>query len=355
MNYTLSWGGKIICMIKLHCIPSSRLFVSPDNRDFPSYLIYLADVKPYQADIDIVIGSYKDADAANLVIDNYLALEKQAQIHIWVVESSRNLLDFWKIRSGPNISRVLILSRVNAIDKVHSPRFGASNNIALAVQLITYLGKARYLFPSHTDMMGYKPNFLSFLLSKLNENTPLASFSQRHIIPFTGGMLYDKTYFHDAEVDWLPQEVNPYHIPAIDAFRSQIEHLNWLDTGESLIMEVLQRSHQAHVCASRGATVDAYAHPLENNYDVTEEQIRLSDATIEYASQVPLRETFEARYPELKDTPWRKTFDETGDVVFIHRGRGTTSRQNKDERGDFHSFLARFNQQARNQEFSSFI
>jgi hypothetical protein len=332
-------------MLKLLRISREALFPSPEGKRFPDRITVLADIKRCRADIDVIIGTHDQPEAVNLTIGNYLALEKKAAIHILVIESSRNPLTFWRIRGGPRVSKVLTLSNLRCTSRKHGGRFWASNGVALAAHLGSYLGSARYAFFSHTDMMGYKENFLSFLLSKLDDNIPLASFTQRKVLPFTGGMLYDKDWFRSMNADWLPREENPYSIPGLDRLRNRLDHLNWIDTGEQLVLEALKRGQGVYVCASRGATGDYYRHALAS-CGLTNQEVNRLGVPIRYAPQVLSREAFSVKYPEfasLDNAMWRKCFNDAGDVVFVHRGRGTTKAHKDDKRGDFVAFVREFN------------
>lgn len=331
-------------MLRVLRVSRKALFLSPEGKQFPPKITVLADIKPVQADIDVIIGAHQQPEAVNSTIENYLALEKKARLHILVIESSLSRPSFWKVRNGSNISKVLILSPLRCTSRWLGGRFWASNGAALAAQLGSYLGTARYMFFSHSDMMGYKKNFLSFLLSKLGDDTVLASFTQRHVLPFTGGMLYDKSYFDSMNVDWLPKDKNPYRITGLDQLHDRIDHLSWIDAGEQLVLEALERGKGAYVCASRGLTGDYYGHPLKN-YGLTNEGIHLLGVPIQYAPLLLSREEFSVRYPELVGvySGWRKCFDDKGDVAFVHRGRGTSKGRRKDHRGDFIFFVRDFN------------
>ncbi len=333
--------------LRLLRIPRQSLFSSPEGKQFPDRITILADIRRCQADIDVIIGAHEQAEAVNLTVDNFLALEKKTRLHILVIESSRRLSTFWRIRSRPRVSKILILSDPPCTSRKYGGAFWASNGVALAAQLGSYLGSARYAFFSHTDMMGYKENFLSFLLSKLSENIPSASFTQRHVLPFSGCMLFDKNYFRSVNSDWLPKSHNPCCIPALDQLRSRIDHLNWLDAGEEPILSALEHGRQAYVCASRGAArdyYDYYGHPLVN-YGLSNEEVNQLGVPIRYASLPLSREAFDVKYPEFasNDRVWRKCFDDQGDVVFIHRGRGASKEREYDGRGDFVSFVREFN------------
>ncbi|MBD1835581.1 hypothetical protein H6F61_23570 [Cyanobacteria bacterium FACHB-472] len=333
-------------MLKRLSINRESLFSSKEGNKFPKAIVTLADIKPYEADVDVIIGAHRQPEAVNVTIENYLALEKKNRLHFFVIESSRNPLAYWKIRERECVSKVFILNNIRCTKKNYENVFWASNGAAIAAQIGTYLGCSRYAFFSHSDMMGYKENFLSFLLSKLDEKTPLASFTQRHILPFSGGMLYDKNYFKSLNADWLPSSENFYNIPELELLRNRIEHLNWIDAGEKLILAALQRGQKAYVCASRGSTGDYYGHAL-TPYGLTNQEVSQLGVPIYYAPDLLSREAFKAKYPELateKGPFWRQCFDDEGDVIFVHRGRGTSKGQRKDQRGDFVSFVREFNQ-----------
>ena len=186
-------------------------------------------------------------------------------MHIIVVESSYSPLAFRKTRAGANISKIFILTPILCTSKLFGGSLRASNSAALAVRLGEYLGNAPYVFFSHSDMMGYKKNFLSFLLSKLDNNTVLACFNQRHILPFAiGGAVYDKNYFNSLNVDWLPKLENPYYVPELDQVYKTFENCGWLDAGEQFVFEIIRQGKRIHVCASRGLTGDYYGHPLKH-------------------------------------------------------------------------------------------
>lgn len=332
-------------MVKLFHISRDALFYSIEGNQFPDRIIVLGEIKPYQADIDVIIGGHGQPELINLVIENYLALEKKLSVHIIVVDSSRNLSMIKRIIGGPRVSRILILSNPTCITRSHGGQFWASNGAALAAQIGIALGSSRYAFFSHSDMIGYRENLFSFLLSKLDDNTPLAAFTQRHVLPFTGGMLWDKSYFNPLMVDWLPKAENQYHFPWLDQLRNRIDAINWIDSGEHLIYEMLRRDHRAYVCASRGTTGDYFGNPMAY-YGFTDQELNKINIPIHYAPNSLSQEAFAEKYPEftsLENAMWRKCFDDDGNVVFIHRGRGTTKGRAEDNRGDFVSFARKYN------------
>jgi hypothetical protein len=332
-------------MPKIIKLRTPELFPTYEGDLLPENIYVLADRRDTAADIDVVIGTYNQPREVNAAIENYLALETQARLHIWVVDDSHRPWAFTGIQDDPRVSRVLILSVLQATRKRHAGQRWASNGASIAAQIGLHLGTARYGFFSHTDMMGYKANFLSYLLSKLDADTPVAAFTQRHVFPFTGGMLYDKRYFAGSAVDWLPKAENPYVIPGLEPFRAQISHYAAIDTGEHIPLGAFQRGQQAYICASRGLTGDYFGDPL-HGYDFTNQDVMQAGAPVHYAPIHIDAEQFAQRYPELAtsyNAMWRKSFDDAGNVVFIHRGRGTTNRDRNDKRGDFFSFVEEFN------------
>ena len=331
-------------MFRIMQIRREKLFLLDQAAIIPPKVSLLADIKEFEADVDVVIGTHGQVEEVNQTIQNYLALEKQLRLRIWVIESSKRSLGFLKIFSSPQVNRILILNSLHHTSR-KSGRFYASNGAAVAAAIGNYLGSAPYTFFSHTDMMGYKLNPFSFLLSKIDAHTPVASFTQRHILPFTGGMLYEKEYFRNISADWPPRSHNPYLMPWLKQFQQLIEPLNWIDAGEQLIFEALSRGRRAYICHSRGSTGDFFGHPLAN-YGIKNEDLAEFHIGIQYASEKISRERFEEKYPELTlgdNASWRKCFDDLGDVIFIHRGRGNSKGKRNDGRGDFLNFLKKFN------------
>ncbi|MBN2503057.1 MAG: hypothetical protein JXB38_19915 [Anaerolineales bacterium] len=332
-------------MPKIIKLRSRELFPTYRGDLIPKNIYVLADQCDTEADIDVVIGTYNQPREVNAAIENYLALEKQARLHIWVVDDSHRPWAFTGIKKDPRVSRVLILNKVRATDRRYAGNNWASNGASVAAQIGMNLGTARYGFFSHTDMMGYKENFLSYLLSKMDADTPVAAFTQRHVFPFTGGMLYDKRNFAGLAVDWMPKQDNHYVIPGLEPFRDQVSHYASIDSGEQIPLEAFQRGQKAYICASRGITGDYLGDPL-NGYDFTKQAVMAAGAPVHFAPLNTDAEQFARRYPELA-TPynamWRKSFDEDGAVIFIHRGRGTTNRNQDDKRGDFFAFVEAFN------------
>lgn len=326
-------------------IKSTTLFQQAEAERFPQHITILADHTARHADIDVVICSHNQADIVNLIVNNYMKLESDARLHFYLVESSRNPFSFFRLCSGPCITRVQFLSRIPCTEKKEGGRFWASNGVALAAHIGLHFATSKYFFLSHADMMAYKKNFLSFLLSKLSEQTPLASFTQRHILPFTGCMLYDRTMFEMNRSSWLPLHENSYQITSVNSFKDRIDALQWLDVGEQLILDLIQQNRRAFVCASRGGSLDKYEHPL-NSAGIDISDLHNAGLPVNYANLVLSRGDFILKYPELaggQPASWRKCFDDEDDVVFIHQGRGASRNSVHDKREHFKHFLRAFN------------
>ncbi|MEO0563419.1 MAG: hypothetical protein AAF125_15020 [Chloroflexota bacterium] len=326
---------------------SQDLFPNAAEKDiiFPPRIRLLVHSRAYTADVDVVIGSYNQAEETNLVVQNYLAMETQARIHVWIVVMSHNPIEFMRINAGEQVSKAFLLNFPKPLNSSFYPRFSSSIGAALSAQVGHTLGKAPHLFFSHTDMMATRKDFLSFLHSKLRADRPIAAFTQRHFIPFSGGILYRKSYFEGAAVDWLPSQHNPYNFVGKAALAPRVEQLQWIDAGEELIYHTLQERGRVYVCASRGASGDFFGHPVEHyDYldDITEAEYQQHLQSIDYAAIQTTREAFAARYPHLTDQHnemWRKSFDDSGRLMYIHRGRGTLGLAKTPARGDFTAFM----------------
>ena len=55
------------------------------------------------------------------------------------------------------------------------------------MQLAQYIVSSDRVFVSHTEMNGYKYNFVRYLYEKIDERTPMASFCLRGLLPFSAG------------------------------------------------------------------------------------------------------------------------------------------------------------------------
>ncbi len=324
---------------------SRKLFLSSEGQRFPRWIPFLTNRRRVEADVDIVIASHGQQELACEVASNYLRLEHQKRIHVIIIESSRPYRPVPSKWHHENISWVWLMSAPACTQRRHDGTFWASNGVALAAELGGYLGSSSWLFFSHVDMMAYRENFLSFLFSKVGPSRPLASFSQRHILPFSGGMLYDKTYVRGLGADWLPKRSNDHDLVDWQQFRQRIQHLNWIDAGEELILKTIADGRRAYVCASRGSSADWFGDPL-SGHDISMQELKETDIGIDYGECNITRAELASNYPDLAspdNAVFRKSFDDEGRVVFLHQGRGASQGRAGGLRGDFLSFVRAFN------------
>ncbi len=117
-------------------------------------------------------------------------------------------------------------------------------------------------------------------------------------------------------------------------------------------METFQQGQQAYIADTRGNPKDYYGSHLAV-FGLTGQEINQLKLPIHYASNKLSREDFTVKYPELamsENGRWRKAFSEEGNLLFIHRGRGTTfarrhDRSNKHD--DFVTLVREFNQKSK--------
>ena len=194
-------------------------------------------------------------------------------------------------------------------------------------------------------MMGYRENFLSYLLSKVDADTPLASFLNRGFFPFSAGTVYDKQFFKETNADWLPLIQNPY---ADRKFRKLYDFekafSSWVDSGEQFAYEALLKGKNVYFCFSRGVTGDFFADQFERTGMTFEEFSKLGYNIKRGEPSAPLEEfakKYELLVKDEKVVCWAKSFNDDGGLIFLHKGRGG----GKDpRRGDMLTFLKRHNE-----------
>ena len=82
-------------MIKL--FSRKDLFSSKEGAIFPSKVLAFANLNQIKADIDVIIGIHGNYKDVNLVVENFMLLEKKLKINFIVINSSVNLLSFNRI------------------------------------------------------------------------------------------------------------------------------------------------------------------------------------------------------------------------------------------------------------------
>jgi hypothetical protein len=330
--------------MRLKIIKNKELFVSGAPNPFPRKLWALVDTRPYTADVDIVISTMGDVAHMRALVENYLLLERRLKVHIWLVMANADLASFLLLPSGPQVSKVIILNNTSDILGLMRVRLAGSMSASLGAQVGQFFAASPYLFYSHEDMMATRENFLSGMMSMLDQSTPLASFSQRGTIPFSGGMLMRRCDIDEGAVDWLPLTSNPFNVDGLDRFKDKIGAVSWVDTGEQFIYRALERGMKAYIYESRGGS-KGHDSDIMKEVGITLDEVKESRLGVIFAPACFRETVFRERQPHLVDAfeaPWRKSYDESGGMVFIHRGRGTTQRMGL-QRGDFTGFLKEFN------------
>lgn len=337
-------------------IPISKLFKSSISLNYFPPDIDTFVVNNYEeCEIDIIINGYNYPELTNATVSNYLKYEKNCDFNIIIVESSGNIKIFDKIISGPRISKILIQD----YDLKNNPnvRYGSGSfAMSLSAAVGTYLSKSKYIFYSHSDMLAIKPNFLSSLLNKLDDKTRIASFTIRHLIPFTGCMLIDRNAIDECDLDWMLYYDNIY-IDGTECLKNllslekkssnpdSISCMRWIDCGEAFIYAEIQRGNRVFAGASIGGNDDYWKSVWDYLYlgKNTLELIQDCNCGIVYSPLNIDKASFENRYGNILDFSkslffegernnrkyWRYCFDDEGDLCFIHHGRGISSRKVK--------------------------
>ena len=335
--------------LKLH---NNRLF-SPGNTrtHYPDQLSLNIDIKKRNATIDVIIAGYGQPEMTNTTVQNYLMFEQKADIHLIIIESSNNPEIHDQIIDHPKISRIFFKED----HKITYNNLGyASPALALSFSVGSYFSNAEYVFFSHNDMIAYRKNFLSFLKSKLTNGIRLASFTQRHLIPFTGCMMVHRDVLLNPEADWAPKPNNRFiakgnpgykalqkltNFSASVRFKQFPKAMRWIDCGEDYVYHELSHNNPVYVVASVGGADDYGKHPFKyssQNISKVQKIIKSSDIKVYYAENTYSKRFIEQNYPELieavvdkntgerKDRYWRVSFDDTGQIIFLHRGRGNS-------------------------------
>lgn len=320
---------------------TQKLFCTEDVVLYPKEIEAYADLKKdaiEDAEIDVIITAHDLPHMTNLTVENYLLHERTLKIHIIVVESSTKDSVFEKLYQHPRVSRVLLKKDVLIKGKVHG--YG-SYGLALSAAVGVNLSRAPYVFFSHPDMIACKDGFLNFLKSKLVGNTRIAGFTQRHAIPLMGTMMVAREVLKNPKLDMLPRDTNPLlEAAGLSEVAQTVYHLNHTDCGEQYIYDELAKHNPVYICASRGGSEDWWKHPLGyyegSSSDELLEAVAKSKSSLVYAPLKCEKAHFEKKHKDLikaghegfwlfeKPKWWRYSFDDQGDLIFVHHGRGTT-------------------------------
>jgi hypothetical protein len=316
----------------------------------PETITVWHDMKLQEAEIDIVINSYNKPELTNETALNYILLEDKIPVNIIIVESSRNKNIFNQLIKHEKVSKILVEDHKAS----HSVYGAGSYGMAVSSAVGYFFSKSSYVFFSHSDMLALKKDFLGYLLSKLNEQVRIASFTQRHIIPFTGCMLINREVINESESDWLLYDENPY-IEKNDFLKALCKlkinrnlkiPCHWIDAGESYIYEEIAKGNKVYSGTSFGGTKGLRHTPFDL-LGITCKDINALDKNIPilYGKQNINIKNFKKKYKFVikaskrwenlrwflsrKKNYWRYSLDDEGDLIFIHHGRGTRRSLNR--------------------------
>ena len=313
----------------------------------PDEITVWHDLRLKKAKVDIIINTFNKPELTNQTALNYSLLEDKIPVNIIIVESSGNKNIYQQIKSGNAISKILVEDH-----KASHPGHGAgSYGMAISAAIGFYFSKSPYVFFSHNDMLALKKDFLKELLIKLNDTTRIASFTQRHVIPFTGCMLVDRKVIEESKTDWLLYDDNPYiekseFIQKLCKLRLKSAKLkcNWIDAGEALIYEEIANKKKVYISPSFGGTKGLW----KTSFDligISSSDVQKAGDFIEYGTLNIDKKTFKKKYQYVlkagkewenlqwflsrRKNYWRYTVDENGELIFIHHGRGVRRTINR--------------------------
>lgn len=313
----------------------------------PEKITVWHDLKDRNVKIDIIINGYYKPELSNAAALNYLLLEDKIPIHILIVESSGNEEVYKKLITHEKVSKILLEDH-----KASHPVYGAgSYGMSISSAVGFYFSKAPHVFFSHNDMIALKKDFLNDLLSEMNEQTRIASFTQRHVIPFTGCMLIDRNVIENSKTDWLLYDHNPFlekstFLQNLCKLRTENPRLkcDWIDSGEALIYEEIANNKKVFIAPSFGGTKGLW----ETNFNfvgIKKETVEKCGNAIIYKDLNINRKEFKTQYKQVlkagkkwenlrwflskRKNYWRYSVDNENNLVFIHHGRGTRRTINR--------------------------
>lgn len=334
-------------------IPIEEIFKFETARAlFPKEIPVEADLKNRASTIDVIITTFDQSEMTNEVIKNFTLLEKNENIHIIIVESSGKFKAFKTLLDGDNISKIFVKPGVH---EIHNKKGKSPWGMMFATAIGYYFTKAPYIFVSHNDMIALKENFLSFIKSKLSDNINIAAFTQSHIIPSVGCTIFNRKVLDNPDLGWdMDSNDNPYigkneylkYISDISNAK-QMKLLNrrihWMDGGEHYVYNEIINGKKLYLCAAMGGNAYYWKSPFEY-FDLPKEEaykiITGNKCPFIYAPLNTNKEEFETKYDFVlkaskswffegerhKRKYWRYCFDDEGDLMFIHHGRGATQR-----------------------------
>jgi hypothetical protein len=158
---------------------------------------------------------------------------------------------------------------------VHSPITFASHINAEALEIGRIVSKSEYIFVAHNDVLAYRKDFMSYLMSKLDEGHDLAGLGKDNIrinAIHVSGFLFKRSNF--SSCPFLPDR-----FPEIDVG-------------------------------------DQFTESATNPF--------CTRNSINDRSLLP---QIHEKYPEVKNIPGDKAIDEDGNLLYIHMGRGSTKTE----------------------------
>ncbi|NJO92002.1 MAG: hypothetical protein HC831_25785 [Chloroflexia bacterium] len=139
----------------------------------------------------------------------------------------------------------------------------------------------------------------------------------------------------------MPLNKNPYSIDFLEKLKDKIRNIDWVDAGEQFVYEALLADKKLHICSSVGlSSKDYFTDQYLMNAISLEELMNYTNQIIR--PQIPIQKAeFDNRYPELKVDSMAKSFNDNGEVIFLHAGRSSKrKRLFKKNRGRFIDFRA---------------
>jgi len=239
------------------------------GRDIPVSILRDDNSK---CDVDIIMPSYKERKMAVLAAKSFSKFEDKLTMRFIFVDNSGEKKRFEGLDNIPYMS-------ISIPDEIFNLTKGAgkmSHSNAYALEVGRNYCKAPHVLVCHNDVLAYKKNWLSYLHSKMSDYM-LAGFLRDNIrinAAHVSGFMYDRKFFDDAGVTFWP--------------RKKPER----DVGDDFSYYLQKRNMKYFVC------------PCSHNDESLLKEIH-------------------KKYGKLRSITADKCLDDSGDVVYLHTGRGT--------------------------------
>lgn len=234
------------------------------------------------ADVSVAIVSYNGRELTRLAIDS-VSRWAGDRCEIWVVDNASTDGSAEDLLARDDCSVVLNrtptglhdLSLLRRLLLRPGSRGTGSYSNGIGLELAARYASSRWLFVMHNDCMVTHPGWLSFLLSKVGEQTRGVAMA---VDPIRVNAMHCSGYLCDLQ---LVRDVGLSFLP----------HLPLYDVGDGITIGIRRLGLDYYVCANTFNRPD----------------------TVEWiASDHPLRDVYCSR-----------TFDDERNVIFAHLGRGT--------------------------------